>query len=368
MAVNDEYQDNDSRLKFQVSSATDYYLGVTGSGNQNFTPFAIGSGTGGDTGKYTLDAEISPLSERDNLVDNQITSPAVQTINLDTTLFGNVGHDSGLVIGNTDIDLYRFVSATNETITVETITSEEFGADTYLRLFDESGQEIAANNDISQTNRGSLLQFEAIADKQYYIGVNGNSEAGRAYNPLTGGETAAGSVGNYYLRLSGNQDSATELTSDHDHAIYQFFHGNLRANFYTASIQERDFIIDNLNQYSIGAESFTSATEENSNDPLINAKPVYRFFNTSTGGHLYTISLTERNFIQNNLTNYRAEGIAYHAYETEQSGTIPLYRLYNPQTDVHLFTSSLVNKDEALASFSGYQLEANHGVAFYVKV
>lgn len=364
LGVNDQYQADDSRLKFQVTSGTDYYLGITGAGNQDFAPFILGSGNGGDIGSYQLNARIRPFTAEDNFVDHQIAHPGVQTINLGVTLFGNVGHDHGLVIGNTDVDLYRFVAVNSETINVETITGSEFGADTYLRIFDSLGEEVATNNELRQTEAGSFIQFEAIADQEYYIGVNGNSNSATTYNPRTGENRAEGGLGNYHLRLSNNSETA--ITSDHSQAVYQFFRSDLEVNFYTTSIAERDFITNELKQYTPQGASFTSATV--GDDPLIDARPVYRFFNTSTGGHLYTISETESKFINNNLSNYRSEGVAYHGYTTAQSDTIPLYRLYNPETDIHLFTPSIADKDQALANLPHYQLEGNDGIAFYVKI
>ena len=42
--------------------------------------------------------------------------------------------------------------------------------------------------------------------------------------------------------------------------------------------------------------------------------PAYRFFNTHTGAHLYTISETERDYILNELPHYNYEGIKFYVY------------------------------------------------------
>ena len=360
LAVEDDNSSNDSTLRFQVDANTDYYAAITGFGNQNFDPF-LGRGTGGDTGIYSLNANLLPLSSRTSLTDNTIISPAVRSVVVGQTLFGNLGNDNGFVVGDRDIDLYRFIPVTSESFKLETIQNEEFSADTYLRLFDSSGQEIAANNDISDSDRGSLIQFEAIAGEEYYIGVNGNGVASREYNPLTGANKGTGSLGDYNLRLTRNLE--TGFRSERENPVYRFYHRGIGANFYTASTTERDFIVNNLKQYGLRETSFESAEAE---DSLTGAKSIYRFFNTGTGAHLYTISELEKEFIEDNLSNYNSEGIAYYGYENQQPETTPLYRLYNTELDIHFFTSSLAERND-LASSDNYRLEGNNGIAFYVE-
>lgn len=45
------------------------------------------------------------------------------------------------------------------------------------------------------------------------------------------------------------------------------------------------------------------------------AKPVYRFYNTVAGGHFFTISEEEKNYVQENLPQYQYEGIGFYAYD-----------------------------------------------------
>ena len=357
LGISDALNSDDSLLQFQIAPNTDYYVGVTGVGNQNFDPFALGSGTGGDTGAYNIDGSLRPLSEEVDLIDNTLASPALQNITKGDNLFGNIGNDRGFIVGDADVDLYRFVPEESETVIIQTITNEAFSADTYLRIFDANGNEMASNNNKSELNQGSSLQLEAIAGTEYYIGVNGNSEAGRSYDPLTGEGTAAGSSGNYSLGISSGNSNLTGTT------VYRFFRPEAGVHFYTASATERDTIINNLPNYTFEGASFKSVAE--TTDLLTGAKPVYRFLNNATGAHLYTISETERD-ITNNLPSYSFEGIAYYGYETEQPGSTPLYRFYNPNLGVHFYTPSAVERDAILANLPDYQLESEDGIAFYV--
>ena len=359
LGLNGRPDSSDSVLRYQIASNTDYYVGVTGYGNQNFDPFALGSGTGGDTGTYGINGSLIPLEEAGNLVDNTIGSSAVQNITSGETLLGNIGNDSGFVVGDTDVDIYRFVPTQSNTVNIRTITSEEFSADTYLRVFDRNGNEIAANNDASDINRGSLIQLDVIAGTEYYLGVSGNSSEGQQYNAVTGEGTAPGSQGNYNLSVSSGNDLVTGST------VYRFFRPDVGVHFYTASETERDSIINNLAQYSYEGESYLAASE--TADPLTGSRPVYRFFNNSTGAHLYTMSEAERDSIGSNLPNYTYEGVAYYGYESDRPGASPLYRFYNPVIDAHFYTPSTVERDSILATLPDYQLESADGIAFYVE-
>ena len=348
-----------SVLRYQIAPNTDYYVGVTGYGNQNFDPFGLGSGTGGDTGTYSINGSLIPLEEAGNLVDNIIGSSAVQNITSGETLLGNIGNDSGFVVGDTDVDIYRFVPTQSNTVNIRTVTSEEFSADTYLRVFDRNGNEIAANNDASDIDRGSLIQLDVIADTEYYLGISGNSPEGQQYNAVTGEGTAPGSQGNYSLSVSSGNDLVTGST------VYRFFRPDVGVHFYTASEAERDSIINNLAQYSYEGESYLAASE--TADPLTGARPVYRFFNNSTGAHLYTMSEAERDSISGSLPNYTYEGVAYYGYESDRPGATPLYRFYNPVIDAHFYTPSALERDSILATLPDYRLESGDGIAFYVE-
>ncbi len=359
LGLSDRPNSSDSLLRYQIAPNTDYYLAITGYGNQNFDPFALGSGVGGDTGTYIINGSLLSLEAAGNLVDNTISSNAVQNINSGATLLGNIGNDSGFIVGDTDVDIYRFVSEVDGTVNIRTSTSEEFSADTYLRVFDRDGNELAANDNQSELNQSSLIQLEVTAGTEYYIGINGNSPQGQQYNPVTGEGTAPGSQGNYTLSISSGKDLVTGST------VYRFFRPDLGVHFYTTSELERDTIVASLPQYSYEGESYMAASE--TADPLTGVKPVYRFFNNTTGAHLYTMSEVERDSISGNLSHYTYEGVAYHGYESDRPGATPLYRFYNPEIDAHFYTPSAVERDSVLTNLPDYQLESNDGVAFYVE-
>jgi len=162
--------------------------------------------------------------------------------------------------------------------------------------------------------------------------------------------------------FTANNDNATAV-------VYRFFRSDVGSHFYTTDKIEKQFLIDNLPEYAYEGESYKSANVSDISDPLSGAKPVYRFLNVDTGAHLYTIDSREKDFIVNNLDNYAFEGIAYHAYESPQENTIELYRFYQETggCGFHFYTLSVSEKNYIIDNLPQYQLEGDEGIAFYVQ-
>ena len=149
--------------------------------------------------------------------------------------------------------------------------------------------------------------------------------------------------------------------------IHRFFRGDLGSHFYTADKTEKQFIIDNMPQYSYEGESFQAAERVDINNPESGAKPVYRFLNETTRTHFYTMDENEKDFVVDNLDDYIFEDVAYHAYETAQADTIELYRFYQAANGSHFYTSSVGEKDHIADNLPYYELEGDNGVAFHVQ-
>lgn len=162
-------------------------------------------------------------------------------------------------------------------------------------------------------------------------------------------------------------DYATSEPIAEGSTVYRFFNPSVGVHFYTASEGERDFVQENLSDvYDFESASYVGAPHDQDGDEFTGARPVYRFFNTSTGVHLYTINELERDSIIENLPNYNFEGVAYYGFETEQPGTEALYRFYNPVIDAHFYTPSAAERDNVLSDLPDYQLEGENG-AFFIQ-
>jgi hypothetical protein len=170
----------------------------------------------------------------------------------------------------------------------------------------------------------------------------------------------------YSFSITQSSDDDNSSSSDEGETVYKFFRTDTQTEFYTTDEAEKDYVEANLPQYEYEGELFTGAPNPESED-ITGIEPVYRFYNQTTGVHLYTADETERDYVTNNLSNYTSEGVSYYGYETQVEGTVPLYRLYNSELDAHFYTPSAEEKDAFLET-SNYQLEGgDDGIAFYVQ-
>ena len=140
--------------------------------------------------------------------------------------------------------------------------------------------------------------------------------------------------------------------------VFRFFDSSTGVHFYTASETERDFINNNLDNYELEGESYTTVNPNNSED----AAAIYRFFNPVTGEHLYTANEAERDSIINNLANFEFEDVAFYAFETNVENTIPVYRFYEPTIGVHFYTANETERTFVTENLSNYSFE---GIAYY---
>ena len=65
--------------------------------------------------------------------------------------------------------------------------------------------------------------------------------------------------------------------------------------------------------------------------------PVYRFYNDTLRTHFFTIDENEKTHLKAD-SGWRYEGVAWHAYATQEAGTLPVYRFYSAATASHLYT------------------------------
>jgi subtilisin family serine protease len=193
---------DESVLRAFVVSGETYYVSVTGQGNGDFDWFAPASGSGGDTGSYTLTSTRRGFAFAKPLTDDSVTNNTPEAISVGSQMGGEVGADGGFVVGAADVDVYRFVPTATQRIIIRALTNNEDAADTVLRVFDANGNQIRFNDDVSSTDRGSKVQMTVTAGQTYYIGINGYSPQAAAYNVLTGEGAVDGDTGSYVLMVS----------------------------------------------------------------------------------------------------------------------------------------------------------------------
>ena len=152
--------------------------------------------------------------------------------------------------------------------------------------------------------------------------------------------------------------------------FYQFDKG---FHLYTTDSKEIDYIKQQSEAgelaYRYESEQFRVLSDDKDSftgETLEEAKPVYRFFNTGTGAHLYTTDEKERSYIQDNLANYNFEGIQYYVFETEpvEIETIPMFRMLNTTSGSHLYTIDSKEFNYIQENLSNFAVE-NNGEAVY---
>ena len=157
--------------------------------------------------------------------------------------------------------------------------------------------------------------------------------------------------------------------------VHRFFQYNGGFHFYTSDTNEIAVIraqsAAGKLPYNYEAEQFTVLAKDKdavTGAIIEGAKPVYRFFNTATGSHLYTMDENERGFITQNLDNYNFEGINYYAFEEkpESIETVPVFRLLNGISGSHLFTVDQNEVNFIKDNLSHFSVEGNSGVAYHV--
>lgn len=139
--------------------------------------------------------------------------------------------------------------------------------------------------------------------------------------------------------------------------VYRFFNTNRGGHLYTISKHERDTVMA-LPQWSYEGPKFRVFIET---PGFSDIRPVYRFWNTNTGIHLYTISDDERDTVMT-LPQWNYEGIKFYVYEVSLLGTIPVYRFFNTHRGGHLYTISRHERDTVM-ELPQWSYE---GIAFYV--
>ncbi|MGL5795875.1 MAG: hypothetical protein ACRC06_16035 [Waterburya sp.] len=266
-------------------------------------------------------------------------------------------------LGNVDqVDIYRFSMDKGQLkFNIGNLTGKELGGTIHVDLIKDNNNN--GEIDINDTLFYKNIEYHSWDDDNYTVDFDNKTfDSGNYFVRFQVSEYDDHTNTNYTFSLS----SSSENTPSSDNTtIYRFFRPDKGAHFYTASATERDYVSQNLPQYQYEGASYQAVPEDD--DSLTGAKPVYRFFNRSTGVHLYTMSEGEKDYIIDNLANYSFENIAYYAYENPQEGAVPLYRFYHTLADTHFFTPSVEERNSVKENLPWYQEEGNQGIAFYVE-
>ena len=156
------------------------------------------------------------------------------------------------------------------------------------------------------------------------------------------------------------------------HRFYQFEKG---FHFYTSDENEINIVQQQSAAgtlaYQYESEKFSVLSDDKdafTGETLAGVKPVYRFFNTDTGAHLYTTDENEKSVIEDTLANYNFEGIKYYAFESEPTEveTIPVFRMLNNDTGSHLYTIDQNELNYIQENLPNFSFENNGNAVYHV--
>ena len=227
LASNDDaFGQLDSFLRYTADETGTYYVGISSYGNSDYEADEAGSGRRGRTiGEYVVtmshDGPSDPGADPGTPPppqDPAEPNDATATASLLTVLDGRVQASGTIGDGEyfaADVDIYEINLWAGSEIRVD-IDARSLDTpsrlDSYLRFFDETGRQLARNDDW----RGSLdsrLTFTVQATGTYYIGVSsyGNSR----YDATVDGSGRSGrTTGDYLLTVDVDEpDRPSSMTT-----------------------------------------------------------------------------------------------------------------------------------------------------------
>lgn len=223
--------------------------------------------------------------------------------------------------------------------------------------------------DLSQEltkNLPSITDLQS-GDKFAITGAEDSSEA-PVYDRKTGvvllGEKQLVNIGKQddpskiNIGVNGKDSEAPSQIDSGETTVYRFYDGTAGAHFYTVDEVEKEYVEEELDNYSFEGESYSTVDPITGNE----MEQVYRFFNPTTGVHLYTTSEVERDSVRETLDNFTYEGVKFYAHESETEGSMPVYRFYEASLGVHFYTPNEAEKDSVMENLDNYTYE---GIAYY---
>jgi hypothetical protein len=160
-----------------------------------------------------------------------------------------------------DVDLLAVYVNNGATIAFDTGSRDGSSVNTYLRLFDSKGNQVASNDDGAApgepASKLSYLKFTvpATSDGIYFLGVS--SSANKNYSPSTGGGDAGGSsTGAYHLSIR----DITGLSGSIAGSVFNDANGNGKLDTGELGSSGRSVYIDLDNDSKLDANEFRVTT------------------------------------------------------------------------------------------------------------
>ena len=180
-------------LATATSSAGVYVLTVNASGSG-----IVATDDGASLVASASDTWVTQAAALVDAGDTLAAAAAVDVVSGEIRLAGRIG-DGGF--GSRDVDLYRVTLAVGQTLVIDVDARSLSGGstlDSYVRVFNASGRQVAANDDGVGT-LDSYLSVRASTAGTYYVGISGYGNA--SYSPTRAGSGRSGSTGVYQVNF-----------------------------------------------------------------------------------------------------------------------------------------------------------------------
>ncbi len=142
--------------------------------------------------------------------------------------------------------------------------------------------------------------------------------------------------------------------------VYRFYNVQSGAHFYTNRETDRDKVLSSFPQYQYEGVAYQVFDQQISGVELT---PVYQFYNPKTLAHFYTASMQQRNKVINNFPDFQYEGPRFFVYTENKVKSKPIYRFYNVETGAHFYTASEQQRQKVINTYPQFDYE---GIAYYV--
>jgi subtilisin family serine protease len=195
-----------------------YYYGVSAADNHTYNPVDDSGATGGQSeGTYQL--AIALL----NPDPNGVIPGAVPYTGLPIVAAGVIGSDPPPInstqrvqVGPGDVDMFQVIAPDTGTLVVATEAASIYGSqacDTFLRVFDQNGNELAFNDD-NGSSTDSYLVVSVVAGETVYVAVSDALNSGYdPFNPYSRSDLGAGGLYDVTVQLDNGDQNGSITTA-----------------------------------------------------------------------------------------------------------------------------------------------------------